>query len=205
MPFRVLIKDDASIERLFVRFLEGNRQLYEHYCSRANVENTNAALTRWERLAIWIYSTTNEVWFREINDALRDGYPSNDIQAISHILTLGLQKLHRYVGTAFRGIRVGDFNHFLTKYAVGTEIEWASFSSASIDSNSALVGNVSFIITSQNARILGLYADNLAEREVVFLPNSRFRVDGLERTISKAVIDLTELAPSVSKHEGEAS
>jgi hypothetical protein len=196
-------EENDRLERLFVRFLAGNQQVYDHYCYRANVEIHDSTLTRWERLAIWIYTTTHGVWFREINDALRGGYPSDDILQIAEILASAFGKLNRYIGIVFRGIRVVDFRHYLSGYPIGAEVEWAAFCSASLDPGSALGGNVSFIIQSQNARIVGLYADNLDEREVVFLPNTRFRVDGVEQTVNKAIIDLTELTPPGPEREGD--
>jgi hypothetical protein len=88
---------------------------------------------------------------------------------------------------------VADLPSFLRSYQPGAEVDWPAFSSASVDSVKALIGNVLFIIQAKNGRVLGPYAAQQDEREVVFLPGSRFRVDGLERTPTKAIIDLSEL------------
>jgi hypothetical protein len=115
------------------------------------------------------------------------------VRAVAYVLSTGLQKLPVHDGIAYRGIRVVDLPSFLRGYQPGKEVDWPAFSSASIDQSKALIGNVLFIIRSNNGRILGPYAAQQDENEVVFLPGSRFRVDGVERTPTKAIIDVSEL------------
>ena len=203
MPFLVLLESDATIEALFIRFCANNRQVYVHYCGLAGVENPDPHLTQWERLAIWIYSTTQGRWYRSINDALWDGNPSDDIEAICHLLTSGLKKLRSYQGKVYRGIRVENLNAFLARYKIDAEMDWPAFTSATIERAYAQIGNVSFMIQSQNGRVLGPYANYQTEQEVIFLPGSRFRVKAVERTANKAIIDLVEIAPSATSNEGE--
>jgi len=203
LSFLALLQSDQTTEALFIRLCANNRQAYAHYCERASVDRPDDVLTRWERLLVWIYTTTHGTWYQSINEPLRDGTPSDDVRALAHILGGALQKLPRHAGLVYRAIRVADLPSFLRGYQVGTTVEWGAFSSATIDRAKVLIGNVIFIVGSNNGRVLGPYADHQDELEVVFLPNSRFRIDGVEHTSSKAIIDLSELPLSTSEDKGE--
>jgi hypothetical protein len=193
LSFLVLLQDDTAIEALFIRACAGNRLVYEYYCECASVDTPDPVLTRWERFAIWKYSSVQSYSYRAINEGLRSGSPSDDVQAVAHVMIAGLKKLPRHAGFVYRGIRVADLGSFLRGYQPGAEVEWRAFSSASLDQTKVQIGNVLFIIRSNNGRVVGPYAEHQDEQEVIFLPGSRFRVNGVERTSNKAIIDLSEL------------
>jgi hypothetical protein len=203
LSFLALIRSDQTTEALFIRACIGNVTLYAYYRERSKCDHLDHLLTGWERLAIWMYTAMGGRWYRDVNDPLREGRANDDTKALAHILTTGLQKLPRHAGLVYRGIRVENLASFLRGYAVGTDVQWPAFSSSSIEGDKALIGNVLFIVRSNNGRVVGPYADIQDEREVVFLPGSRFRVDGVEQTPTKAIIDLSELPLSTTR-EGEA-
>jgi hypothetical protein len=114
---------------------------------------------------------------------------------------MALEKLPVHKGLVWRGIEVANLTTFLREYAIsedgaGSEVVWKAFSSATFDENQALAGNVLFIIQSENGRRLGDYADLREEQEVLFAPGSCFRVQGLEHTAVKAIVNLIEVSPS---------
>lgn len=158
-------------------------------------------LGKWERLAVWLYATTKGPWFKDINVPLRERRVSSvHIATIIDCLCGALKKLPPYVGRVWRGIRVSNLDEFLRDYmssssGVGAEVTWLAFGSSTLDERQAVVGNVLFIIQSHDGRQLGAYADLAEEQEVLFAPLSRFRVLGLERTPTRAIISLEQVAP----------
>jgi hypothetical protein len=125
------------------------------------------------------------------------------LYVVNHALLTGLQKLPKHDGVAYRGIRVPDYQEALARYALGKDVVWRAFSSASPDPAYAVTGNILFRIQSRTARILGGYADFQPEQEVIFLPESRFRVRGLEPQETRAIIKLEELTPSGEANHGD--
>lgn len=190
---------DAATEDLFVGFVDGNRHVYEQArdsCERRTPANP---LSQWERLAVWLYATTRGFWYKRVNDPLRNGHSlSETAGCVAEHLAAGLQKLPTYKGRAYRGIRVTatEFASIAGEYPVGGLVNWAAFSSASAVPEYATTGNVLFTITSHTGRVLGDHADLLEEREVVFLPGTTVRVQGLELYDTRAIIYVEEeLAP----------
>jgi NAD:arginine ADP-ribosyltransferase len=181
---------------MFIGFCAGNTRLFEHCWDRCQRHTPDGQLSKWERLAVWLYATTGGSWYRHINQALRAGHmPEKNTDGVAQCLAAGLEKLARYKGRVYRGIDVESLSSFLTGYKVDAEVVWLAFSSASANPDYAVKGNVLFIIESNDGRVLGEYADLREEQEVVFLPESRFRVLGVEQDETKAIITLEELAP----------
>jgi NAD:arginine ADP-ribosyltransferase len=165
---------DAEIERAFMRLVR-NHNLYGYYCDRAKLDRPGSPLTRWEHLAIFLYSKTFATFFEAINARLRTGEePSEEVGIVSRILADGLQKLSKHDGMVARGIRVRDLEATVVRYRLGQVIEWRAFSSCSTDEAQAIVGNVLFIIQSKNGRVLGEFAEDPREGEVLFPPGSTF-------------------------------
>jgi hypothetical protein len=129
LSFIDILQSDATVEALLLRCCLGNRTLFDYYCEQANIEKPDPLLTRWERLAVWKYSNLNSYWYREVNEGLRSGAPSDDIKAVSHLLTVALQKLPRHTGIAYRGIRVADLGSFC---AAATSMENRSYGLPSV-------------------------------------------------------------------------
>jgi hypothetical protein len=188
--------DDAAIEVRFVDFMDGNRRAYEYCWDRCQRHTPSNPLPKWERFAIWLYATTGGFWYKRVNDPLRGGNTlSETAQYVVDHLAAGLKKLPEYRGRAYRGIRVANLSEFLGEYILDNIVTWRAFSSASANADYAVSGNVQFNIESHTGKILGDYADLREEREIVFLPETKFRVQSLVQDDERAIIYLEELAP----------
>lgn len=188
------IDGDDAIEELFVQFL-GDRALYERCCAEANLDNDEEddfGLTLSERLAIWVYSSTDDGWYARINGELWNGPCSEGVLLFAEVLDAALDKLPPYEGQVYRGYTASDLDAFLDQYGVGALIRWPGFTSSSLDPEKAFAGNVLFIIRSQSGRILGDYADKPFEDEVLFPKGSLYLVTSLERRENFAIIELEE-------------
>jgi hypothetical protein len=185
---------DAEYEAAFRAVSYGFFDLLSEACDRRTP--VDGPLTKWERLALWLYTTTNGPWFNTINAPLREGRPRDAaLIVVTECLASAVQKLPTHKGIVWRGIRVPDLAAFLEEVERKPEIVWRAFSSASIDETQADAGNVLFIIESHAGRRIGLYAEIWEEQEVLFVPGSRFRVVGLERTSTKAIFNLRQIVP----------
>jgi hypothetical protein len=190
------IYGDATIEGLFVRFL-GDRALYERYCAEAHADaaepdGAGYRLTQSERLALWIYTSTDAGWYERINGELWGAACSAEVWELSGILNAALAKFPPCNRIVYRGFRTADLDAFLATYGIGNVIRWPGFTSSTLDPEKAFEGNVLFTIRSQNGRILGAYADKPAEEEVLFPSGCRFLIVSLERREDVALIELDE-------------
>lgn len=191
--------DDLAYKAAFVGVLYGHFQYVWDNCIRRTPED--GGLSKWERLAVWLYTTTNGPWFNVINAPLREGRPADaDVRIVTECLHDAIRKLPRHDRRVYRGIRVRNLSDFVRAYTtadggIGAVVTWPAFSSGSIDPDRAITGNVLFIIHSNDGRRMGFYAEHFDEQEVVFLPGSRFRVMGLELNQTKAIITLQQVGP----------
>jgi ankyrin repeat protein len=93
------------------------------------------------------------------------------------ILIGSIQKLGRYEGTVFRGT---DKKFDRSKFEIGKEFTWPTFSSCSLDWSVA--GNFTnkkgtiFLIKSKNGRNISMYSKYQQDNQVIFLPNTKFKV-----------------------------
>lgn len=196
---------DAAYEDAFKAICFGMYDFLLAACERRTP--ADGPLSKWEKLAVWLYATTTGPWFKELNGPLREKRePRPPVRIVIECLEDAIGKLPPYKGLAWRGIRVDDLKLFLDDYTIsdlgeGAEVVWHAFSSASLDPVQAVTGNVLFIVQSEDGRLLGAYADIREEQEVLFAPGSRFRVQGLERTSTKTTINLRQVAPFVSSRQ----
>jgi len=193
-PLSPKLPDESAYEAAFRAACYG---LFD-FCSSACLRNTpnDGPLSRWERFAVWLYTTTAGPWFKDINIPLREGRELSDpLKVMAACLNDALLKLPVHDGLCYRGIRVENLSAFVHRHSVDSEITWNAFDSSTLDSAQAVIGNVLFIIRSNAGRRLGAYAALREEQEVLFSPGSRFRVVGLERTTTMAIINLMQLAP----------
>ena len=188
------IDDDHDVEAVFVRFL-GEFAVYADCRHRSKVEDgvDLNGLSAAERLAIWIYSSTDSDFYARINGELWSPPCSAEVSEFSEILHLALRKLPAHDGITYRGYNAANFDDFLDQFEPGITIRWPGFTSSTLDRAEAYEGNVLFIIRSHNGRILGLYADDPGEREVLFPGGTRFQVLSVERDDDAAVIELEEV------------
>lgn len=177
---------------MFVQFL-GDHARFEFCCNEAEIEAYDPlGLSAAERLAVWIYSSTDDGWYARINGELWNGPCSDQVLKMAALLNSGLSKLPPYHGKVYRGFNTPDMDAFLETYGIGGLIRWPGFTSSTLNPEKAFEGNVLFIIHSKSGRILNSYADKPSEEEVLFSSACRFVVISLEREEDFAIIELEE-------------
>jgi len=134
-----------------------------------------------------IYYYTVHPSFVEMNTNLRRNIPEGDmrpyIRAAIKLAISGLSKLPDFKGPVYRGgLRNGEFyNEVLEKYKVGTIITEPTFLSTSEGSRLRSYFKspplADFYIISKTGKNIQDIAINPKEREVLFLPGTRFHVD----------------------------
>lgn len=180
-------------QAVIVQFL-GDRPAYERCLASSGIESEpepGYGLSGAERLAIWIYTSTDEDWYNRINGELW-GACGAAVTAFADLLNTALAKIPPCNHHVYRGYNVSDLDAFLATYGVGDLIRWPGFTSSTLDPAKAFAGNVFFTIRSQKGRILGNYADKPFEEEVLFPSGCRFLVLFVERREGDALIELEE-------------
>lgn len=195
------IDGDKVAENAFVQFLGG----WHHYtdaCLHSNLQDgidADRGLTAAERLAIWIYSNFTSDWSNQINGELWSGAPSIAVQGLARILSRAIAKLPLSEGRVYRGFESRDLGAFLAKYHHGSIETWPGFTSCSLSFRRACrySFDVVFLIQPRTGRVLGQYAHDAADQEVVFPAGTRFRVRSVERVDAEwGTIELEEMSES---------
>jgi hypothetical protein len=186
--------DDAvAIKEMLCRLIGGDDGDYNSWCNEARVsEACPLGLSCEERLAIWVYSSTNDRWYERINRELRELHPCDDVRFFTELLNEALEKLPAFHGEVFRGMTVPNIDDHVDDYDVGVEVIWDAFTSSSRQITKAFDGNVFFTIASQNGRVLGVYADKPSEEEILFRAGSKFKVLAAERRDGVLIISVAE-------------
>jgi hypothetical protein len=185
----------VTCQDVFVEFL-GNEAIFEEYYRAARADDPGPSdLSSDERLALWIYTCADTDWQLRINRELWDGAASDSVTGMETILNAALQKLPRHQGRVYRAFNEPDLDDMLGEYGVGSTVLWFEFASCTTELEAAREGNVLFIVNARHGRLLGPYAGEPGQLEVVFASGSRFRVRALERRKAFAVIELDELDP----------
>lgn len=148
------------------------------------------ALSDFERMAIWIYTTAFE-YHKVINRALWTGETSPEIASIVRCLDGAITKLPRFDGYVYRGLDLDPWT--LSRYTVGSDMNWPGFSSTTTQFENAFTGNTLFVIRSVSGRTLGPYLSQFHEGEVLFRPASWFKVLAIDSTEIPVVITLKEI------------
>jgi NAD:arginine ADP-ribosyltransferase len=187
------INDGDAVKAMICRITSGDDAHYAYCCQQARLTlPCPLGLTSDERLAVWIYSSTDARWYERINRELRELNPSPDVQFFAQLLVEAIAKLPQYEGEVYRGMTVPDLDAHIEDYEISKVVEWAAFTSSSKMLDKTVGGNVLFIITSQNGRVLGAYADKPSDGEILFRTNSRFEVLAAERLNGLLVISVAE-------------
>jgi len=128
--------------------------------------------------------------FEMLNSSLDGRSPQNsDIIKFKTALEYLLSQQKGYKGTTFRGVSKGTYNllegDFFSEY---------KFLSSSINKKTAdkYGEKYIFIITSKNGKLVEKISLNPEENEVIFLPNTLFRITKIEKTNSKTIIKMIE-------------
>jgi NAD:arginine ADP-ribosyltransferase len=161
--------------------------------SRLAFGRSEDALSDYERLAIWTYTTEGGLHFHVYN---AESPRIEHVVVLRSLLRMAALKLRTYRGFVYRGLNIGkDHDAFVARYQTGTTVIWDNFSSSSTDPNKAFRGNVHFRIRCRCGRLLGAYSSAPWEQEVLLLPEIRLLVRNtiyLPASSSVLVVDLEE-------------
>lgn len=124
-----------------------------------------------EILALSLYTNNNEL-FKKVNNSII--YNTENFRLYTKLLYFSLTKLPLFIGEVYIGS--GNVNRKL--YLKDTVFTWGHFMSGSTVWKVALTfdkGTV-FIVKSQTGRYVGNYSQYCIDNEVIFLPNTQFKV-----------------------------
>ncbi|URA07125.1 minor head protein [Xanthomonas phage Mallos] len=157
-------------------------------------KNGLAELTAEEAAAIKAYTGNT---YRALNNALRNGKYAGDtaLQAYVDAAQHGLAKMPKYTGLSSRGMTFGqvELKKILSTYQKGTVIEDSAFVSTSYGERAAFSGNVFMRVNGKTGVNVSQYSYYKGEREVLFMPGTRFRVDEVKNEGGKYIITVTEI------------
>ncbi|UTC27957.1 hypothetical protein [Stenotrophomonas phage A1432] len=151
-------------------------------------------LTREEVGAIRAYTGST---YRALNNALRAGKYSSDpfLQAYVEAAQHGMSKMPKFKGATARGLTLHNdqLKAMLSTYHKGAIVEDAAFVSSSYGNQAAFSGNVYMKIESKTGVNVSRYSQYDTEREVLYMPGTRFRVDNVEQVNGKYIISMSEV------------
>ncbi len=118
--------------------------------------------------------------YKMLNTALRkdDKAELKRLEPYIEVAKSGLRQLPSYKGTVFRGTTLSPEQ--LARYKQGETITEKAFTSTSLDPNSAFYGNVKMKIESVNGKEISILSNVPQEKEVLFKPNTQFKVLNVE-------------------------
>jgi hypothetical protein len=130
--------------------------------------------------------------YRKINEQLRTRVFTQRTRRKINILASALEGLPNFEGDVFRGAAIEE--RLLRKYQrVGQIITERAFISASRSPSKAFSGNVRFYIISKRGKEIDQSSAYPEEEEVLFLPDTRFKVLEYVRNGNEIEIFLEEL------------
>lgn len=151
-------------------------------------------LTAEEAAAIRSYTGNT---YRTLNNALRSGSYASDLhlQAYVDAAQHGLAKMPKYVGRSARGMTFGEaeLKNALATYRKGAVVEDSAFVSSSYGEQAAFGGNVFLQINGRTGVNISSFSKYGGEREVLFMPGTRFRVDDVVQSNGRYTITVTEV------------
>lgn len=142
--------------------------------SFGSVDKNALALTRLtsaDRKALGDYTGSG---YLELNNALRAGKLTPELQARVDAINAALAKLPDYKGPVSRGTTLPA--ETLEKYKPGAVITEDAFTSTSKETSKAFTGNTRFEILSKTGKFVEKYTKIPGEQEVLFPPGVRFSV-----------------------------
>lgn len=133
--------------------------------------------------------------YAKINYALRknDAAMLAKLAPYVQLIRTGLAQLPPFVGTVHRGVDLSNTAAAVAKYRPGAIVVEEGFTSTSYDIAYSLIGNTRFVIESKRGRNIESLSAFQNEKEVLFMPGSRFRVRSFEKADWQHVIHLDEV------------
>jgi hypothetical protein len=168
------------------------KRTYSRLALSAGAKDPLFGLNDLERLAIWIYTTPNDL-HQKVNRGLWQRSVPPEIKGFATILNKALRKLPRVEGPVYRGMLAKTDEAVLSRYRRNAVIRWRGFTSTTRDRHKAYVGNLLFRIYSRSGRSIQGYTADELEEEVLFESGTEFYVrDLVEHPDGTVVIDLIE-------------
>jgi len=151
----------------------------------------DAGLTEAEQVALhlWTRDTGKEAWFRQINQALRDGDADalKRLQPLIEAMRAGLDKLPPFEGTVYRGVKErgfqGDFPQWVESLQRDATIRELGFMGTSKDLEQKLRGRVKLIIQSKTGKDISALSNKPDQTEVLLDAGARFWIE--ERAVKQ--------------------
>lgn len=184
-----------SKERLMVAFSESNIDLlYSFYEGpfKSKMEGNytfsegQCSISKLESIALhqYIQSTYSYInrYLRSMSSELIEYLPI--IQSISS----GIVKLTGYKGKVWRGLQLNEPQEFLKEHQIGSLVTYRSFTSTSNQPGWNWPGNIQYEIESRTGKVL-----KTSEQEVLFLPNSSFRITDVKEESGVYYIKMTDV------------
>lgn len=128
-------------------------------------------------LALYLYTSSFTI-LKSVNDTLVNWQQKSIWHPFIETLYQGIKLIEPYVGEVYRGV---DYAFDPDTYTINNIVEWNAFSLCSSEFRTAsdLIKKnkgIVFIIQSITGRKIDKFSKNPAESEVMFLPQSQFRV-----------------------------
>ena len=145
--------------------------------------------------------------FLSLNEAARNNKLTNEDRREIEKVSKALDKLPNWSGSVYRGVtpnRLGDIDGIMGQFKPGSAVSFPGFTSSSTKQSVGRnyagfngIGGVTIGIKSKSGKVVFPISRNPQEREVIFKPNSRFRVErvetGLKSGIMSGLVVLTEI------------
>lgn len=198
--------EERAIYRQRVRQGQHQSSMSESDLNKAVEKATNLPLWPEEMAALIFYSS--EEGYKQINRLLRGNLKEfeknlcnnwqtlepakNDYLEQARFAAAALNALPNYKLLAFRQTTLSADQ--IAKYKVGTILTEQGFTSTStgIVESENFQGNVRYTIFSQTGKVIQEYAKYPNEKEVLFLPGSKFKVLSVEEKEGKTFIRMVE-------------
>ncbi|MBC7372244.1 MAG: hypothetical protein H7326_11800 [Bdellovibrionaceae bacterium] len=142
---------------------------------KSRPEFTDCGLTDSELFAIYFYTMNG---YRRLNESLRSPGLDSETNELIRLTSNGLFKLKKYEGIVHRGENVRADR--LERMKVGNEIDFPTFTSTS--KAEGFMKSNKLNMHSKEGRYIAPLSDIRSEEEVLFMPNSRFRVTEVKGT-----------------------
>jgi ankyrin repeat protein len=130
-------------------------------------------------IALFLYTSNLEI-FQQVNKILQNWYNKDSKIWEPFIMSLyqGIELLPPFIGEVYRGVKM---SYDPKLFAVGNILLWDTFSIATKNYSNCidLINNklgMIFIIKSKNGRLIDKYSQNPVDEEVIFLPESSFKI-----------------------------
>ncbi|MEO5970701.1 MAG: ADP-ribosyltransferase [Bdellovibrionia bacterium] len=141
-------------------------------------EESRSCLTPEERAALSSYTSYG---FFSLNSNLRKNINSEEVKVFKNLLLSAMSKLPVYEGVVFRGCHLPE--KLLREHEVGSTITYPAFTSTSFKYNLQVFRGCShqFLIKAKTGAMVCKYSRNQGESEVLFRPNTKFKILEKER------------------------